>query len=168
MKLLLTQEELIEGLQDIESSISDETFEFLYSLIFVENFKNRELKDTVRRLHNPTEKDQRLIMDLEKHKDLYNEAVNHYNYNYLLRELSRLPKDKVELLTRENKIPGLELYLKGQNGKDTNPIVSYQYFIIPGDGKTTGTELHPGNITLSKTIEMSEEERNNVKVKLWN
>lgn len=41
MKLLLTQEELIEGLQDIESSISDETFEFLYSLIFVENFKNR-------------------------------------------------------------------------------------------------------------------------------
>ena len=107
MKLLLTQEELIEGLQDIESSISDETFEFLYSLIFVENFKNRELKDTVRRLHNPTEKDQRLIMDLEKHKDLYNEAVNHYNYNYLLRELSRLPKDKVELLTKENKIPGL-------------------------------------------------------------
>lgn len=160
MKLLLTQEELIEGLQDIESSISDETFEFLYSLIFVENFKNRELKDTVRRLHNPTEKDQRLIMDLEKHKDLYNEAVNHYNYNYLLRELSRLPKDKVELLTRENKIPGLELYLKGQNGKDTNPIVSYQYFIIPGDGKTTGTELHPGSITLSRTIIMSEEERN--------
>ncbi len=162
MKLLLTQEELIEGLQDIGGSISDETFELLYSLIFVENFENRELKDTVRRLHNPTEKDQRLIKDLEKHKDLYNEAVNHYIYNYLLKKLSELPKDKVELLTRENKIPGIELYLKGQNGEDTNPIVSYQYFIIPGDGKTTGTELHPGSITLSKTIEMSEEERNNL------
>ena len=173
MSQILTEHELFGILNMIEGSIrveklsanteeklqkvliDEEFFDYLLEMMCLEDYKLSSIASMFQKIdqEKTNSKQDRFISRISENKNLYNQVVNYYIYNYLLKNLKRIDKDNMTLLNSNDDIDGLELKYK------EHPIISYKYTFAPESISDKGMHLHPGSIIIFKTEAMKKEDR---------
>ncbi len=135
--------------------IDEELVDFLLEMMCLEDYQSSSIGIMIEIIaEEKTEgNSSRLIQLIRNNKDLYNQIVNFYITNDLIRRLSTRLQDGVRLLTESDNINGVELKY------GNHPIISYKYTIAPEEIASYEMHLHPGNVILFKTKEMDKAER---------
>ena len=140
MSQILTEHELFGILNMIEGSIrveklsanteeklqkvliDEEFFDYLLEMMCLEDYKLSSIASMFQKIdqEKTNSKQDRFISRISENKNLYNQVVNYYIYNYLLKSLERIDKDNMTLLNSNDDIDGLELKYK------EHPIISYK------------------------------------------